>query len=133
MTGETLAATPVAAFNTDKVFAELIQQESRGRAGIRGQQTPYGVPLGKTQMLPDTAREMAGKLGLQWRPEMLTGKTPDAAQYQERLGRAYFDEGLAKTGNIRDALRYYHGGPNRRLWGPKTNSYADAILRRLGG
>lgn len=124
---------PVAGFPTDRVFDSLIQQESGGRPGVRGQQTPYGVPLGMTQMLPETAREMARKLGLPWRPDLLTGKTPEAAEYQKRLGRAYFEEGLAKTGNVRDALRYYHGGPNRALWGPKTNAYASAVLGRLGG
>lgn len=86
-----------------------------------------------TQMLPDTAKEMARKLGVPFRPDLLTAKTPDAADYQKRLGKAYFDEGLAKTGNVRDALHYYHGGPNKRLWGPKTRSYADAVLGRLGG
>lgn len=86
-----------------------------------------------TQLLPGTAREMAGKTGVPWRPEMLTGRTPEAGAYQEQLGRAYFNEGLQKTGNLRDALRYYHGGPNRKLWGPKTNTYADTILGRLGG
>jgi soluble lytic murein transglycosylase len=86
-----------------------------------------------TQLLPDTAKEMAAKTGLPFRPDLLSGQTPDAADYQKRLGRAYFEEGLAKTGNVRDALRYYHGGPNRRLWGPKTNAYADSILSRLGG
>jgi hypothetical protein len=40
---------------------------------------------------------------------------------------------LQRTGNVRDALRYYHGGPNRSMWGPKTNAYADSILSRLGG
>lgn len=84
-------------------------------------------------MLPATAREMAGKLGLPWRPDWLRGTSPEAAEYQKRLGRAYLDEGLAKTGNMRDALRYYHGGPNRSLWGPKTNAYADAVLGRAGG
>lgn len=115
------------------MFGALIEQESGGRAGAIGPQTKYGRALGKTQMLPDTAREMARKLGVPFRPEMLTGTSPEAAAYQERLGRAYFDEGLSKTGNIRDALRYYHGGPNRQLWGPKTNSYASEVLARLRG
>lgn len=83
------------------------------------------------QVLPATAREMADKLGLPYRPEMLTGKTPDAAAYQRRIGEAYLREGMAKTGNLRDALRYYHGGPDRRQWGPKTNAYAASIMERL--
>jgi soluble lytic murein transglycosylase-like protein len=111
----------------------VIQQESHGRAGAIGQHTAYGTPLGATQLLPDTAREMAGKIGLPWRPDLLTDKTPTGAAYQEQLGRAYFNEGLQKTGNLRDAFRYYHGGPNRRMWGPKTNAYADAVMSRMGG
>jgi hypothetical protein len=86
-----------------------------------------------TQMLPDTAKEMAGKLGLPWRPDLLTDKSPLGASYQEQLGRAYFNEGLRKTGNLRDAFRYYHGGPDRSLWGPKTNAYANALMSRMGG
>jgi soluble lytic murein transglycosylase-like protein len=84
-------------------------------------------------MLPDTAREMAGKLGLPFNPQLLRSNDPTALGYQHKLGAAYLQEGLQKTGNVRDALRYYHGGPNRKMWGPKTNAYADAILGRLGG
>jgi len=86
-----------------------------------------------TQMLPETAKEMAGKLGLPWRPNLLRGTSPEAAEYQKRLGRAYLEEGLARTGNVRDALHYYHGGPNRQQWGPKTRAYASGVIGRLGG
>jgi soluble lytic murein transglycosylase-like protein len=116
----------------NSLFNALEQQESGGRAGIRGQMTEYGRPIGATQMLEGTAREMAGKLGLPWRPDLLSGSSAEASQYQRRLGRAYFDQGLEETGNVRDALHYYHGGPNRRLWGPKTRRYADEVLARVG-
>jgi soluble lytic murein transglycosylase len=89
--------------------------------------------LGSTQMLPDTAREMAHKIGLPFRPELLRSNEPAALDYQRRLGAAYLQEGFERTGNTRDALRYYHGGPNRSIWGPKTNAYADAVLSRLRG
>jgi hypothetical protein len=113
------------------VFQSLIQQESGGRPGIRGQRTAYGIPLGKTQMLPETAQEMAQKLGLPWQPELLTGTSPGASAYQEKLGRAYFDEGLNKHGgNVERALMYYHGGPDEKLWGPKTRTYAKSVLAR---
>lgn len=98
-----------------------------------GPQTQWGRALGMTQMLPDTAREMANKLGVPYREDLLRGSTPQAAQYQRALGEAYFKEGLARTGNVRDALHYYHGGPNRKMWGPKTRSYADAVLGRIKG
>lgn len=89
--------------------------------------------MGSTQMLPATAQEMAGKLGLPFRPDLLRSNDPAALDYQRRLGAAYLHQGLEATGNVRDALRYYHGGPNRSMWGPKTNAYADAVLARFGG
>lgn len=93
--------------------------------------SPAGA-LGSTQMLPATARQMAAKLGLPFRPDLLRSNKPEALQYQQALGRAYLEEGLEKTGNLRDALHYYHGGPDRSIWGPKTRSYANSILARLG-
>jgi soluble lytic murein transglycosylase-like protein len=109
----------------------LIQQESGGRGTAVGPQTQYGQALGSTQMLPSTARQMAQKLGLRFDPALLRSNRPDALQYQRRLGEAYLKEGLEKTGNVQDALHYYHGGPNRKLWGPKTRSYANSVLSRL--
>ena len=94
--------------------------------------TRYGQALGLAQILPDTAREMAGKLGLPFREDLLRGTGDTAGQYQRALGRAYFDQGLSVTGNARDALHYYHGGPDRSKWGPKTRRYADEVLSRLG-
>lgn len=94
--------------------------------------SPKGA-LGSTQMLPATAQEMAAKVGLPYRPDLLQSNDPQAVQYQHALGQAYLQEGFSKTGNLRDALRYYHGGPNRSMWGPKTNAYADAVLSRMGG
>ena len=118
----------------DRVWNAAIQQESSGRPGVLGPPTRYGRAQGLTQMLPATAREMAGKRGLPWRPELMTGTTPEAAQYQERLGRAYFDEGLRKYGgDPAKALAYYHSGPNERLWGPKTQAHVNAVFGRVRG
>lgn len=85
------------------------------------------------QLLDSTAKEMAGKLGLPWLPSMMTDTSPVAQQYQEALGKAYFMQGLHATGNYYDAARYYHGGPNRSMWGPKTEHYARQFVARLGG
>jgi soluble lytic murein transglycosylase-like protein len=111
------------------VFGALIEQESGGN----GMAVSSQGALGSTQMLPATAHEMSRKLGLPFRPDWLKSNDPQALEYQRRLGRAYFEEGLAKTGNVRDALHYYHGGPDRRQWGPKTHHYANAVLARIGG
>ena len=113
-------------------IADAVQtQESGGRVGVQGPQTQWGRAAGLMQVLPDTAREMSGKLGLPFRPELLTDKSPAGAQYQRQIGEAYLKEGMTKTGNLRDALHYYHGGPNRKLWGPKTRGYANSILAKL--
>lgn len=114
-------------------MSAIIQRESGGRVGVVGPPTPYGRAEGLTQMLPGTARQMASKLGVPWQPSLMTATSSAGADYQRRLGEAYFDQGLSETGNMRDALRYYHGGPNRRMWGPKTNRYADSIMAQLGG
>lgn len=83
-------------------------------------------------MLPATAEGTAKRLGVPWRPDLMRATSPEGAAYQRALGEAYFQQGMSETGNLRDALHYYHGGPNRRLWGPKTRAYADAVLRKMG-
>lgn len=107
----------------------VIQQESHGSGTAV---SPKGA-LGSTQMLPATAKAMAKKTGLPWRPDLLRSNSKEALQYQRILGEAYLQEGLEVTGNPIDALHYYHGGPNRAQWGPKTHAYAEAVLGRLGG
>jgi hypothetical protein len=114
------------------IMPALIAQESGGRAGVLGPQTQYGQAEGRAQVLPKTAEAMARKLGVPWRPDLMRGDTPAAAAYQDKLGQAYLEEGLAKYGNDpRKALMYYHGGPDESLWGPKTHAYADQVLGRL--
>jgi soluble lytic murein transglycosylase-like protein len=117
-----------AAFPIDKVMPALINQESGGNGMAMSNQGA----LGSTQMLPATARQMAAKVGLPFRPDLLHSNDPAALQYQRALGEAYLKEGFEATGNLRDALHYYHGGPDRSQWGPKTHAYANSILSRLG-
>jgi len=119
-------------FQSADILPHLIQQESGGRAGVSGPQTQYGQALGLTQVLPSTAQGLAKRLGVPYRADLMSGTSEAAKQYQSAIGQAYLDEALDKTGNVTDALKYYHGGPNRRIWGPKTNAYANGILRRLG-
>lgn len=129
-----ISTAPRQAPPTDRLFGALVQQESGGRAGVVGPQTDYGRAEGMTQMLPATAQQMAQKLGVAWRPELMRGGSPEAAEYQMTLGKAYFDEGMQKYGGDPvKALMYYHGGPNERLWGPKTRAYAQQVIARVGG
>lgn len=120
-------------FDPDALFDSVLTQESRHRPGITGEKTPYGIPEGEGQMLPATAEAMAKKLGVAWQPELMTGKTSEAEAYQKKLSRAYFDEGVDKYG--RDAhkvLSHYYAGPNEKLWGPKTQAYAQEVAKRAG-
>jgi len=119
-------------FQSADILPHLIQQESGGRAGVAGPQTQYGQAQGLTQVLPSTAQGLAKRLGVPYRADLMSGTSEAAKQYQSAIGQAYLDEALDKTGNVTDALKYYHGGPNRRIWGTKTNAYANGILRRLG-
>lgn len=121
-----------ATFNVSAIWPALNAQESSGNYAAVGPQTKYGQALGGNQLLPGTAKDMAAKLKLPWRPGLLTDPSPQGRQYQDALGQAYLQQGYDATGNVRDALRYYHGGPNRGIWGPKTNRYADKILSRVG-
>jgi len=125
------AQTPPA--DSTAIMPALIAQESGGNGNAIGPETPYGRALGSTQMLPETAEAMARKLGVPWRPDLMRGDTERALQYQRQLGEAYLREGLEKYGgDVRQALMYYHGGPNEELWGPKTRRYADEVMARMG-
>jgi hypothetical protein len=115
-----------------KLLDALAQVESSGRFGIVGPQTKYGRAKGGFQMLDATAQAMARKEGLPWQAHLMTSPTKEGQDYQRRLANAYLQEGLQRTGNVRDALKYYHGGPNRKLWGPKTDAHAEKVLALAG-
>ena len=105
----------------------IIPVESRGNGMAV---SPKGA-LGSTQLMPATAQEMAGKLGLPWRPDMLKSNDPAAKSYQRALGMGYLMEGYNKTGNMFDALRYYNGGPNFAKI-PATADYANHVMSKAG-
>jgi hypothetical protein len=109
----------------------IIQQESGGRYGIPNAEGSGAMGIG--QIMPDTARALAKRLGLPYRPDLLAGKDKAAQDYQIALTneatREAWDYG---DGDIRSAAAYYHAGPNKKGWGPKTAKYQNDILRRLG-
>lgn len=136
-TASQVAQAQPGAVTPDAVWASIKRQESGGEARpgeAVGPDTPYGHALGSTQMLPKTAQAMAEKLGVPFQPELLHSNTPEALAYQDRLGRAYFEEGLQKSGgDLAGAAEYYFGGPDPALHGPKTKAYAQAVLARAAG
>jgi soluble lytic murein transglycosylase-like protein len=49
------------------------------------------------------------------------------AERSADLAARYARMGFEATGSWSGAAAHYHGGPNRRLWGPKTRAYAAAV------
>ena len=124
------AANGAGQYDPKKVHANMLTTESGNTPGKIGPKTPYGVPVGIGQMLPGTAQEMAQNLGIPWRPDLMTGTDAGATAYQKVLSQAYYHEGLQKYGgDARMAAGYYHGGPNEKIWGPKTHAYMDTVTK----
>ena len=103
----------------------IIRQES---AFDRNAQSWAGA-RGLMQLMPGTARELAGKLGLAYSHDKLSD--PD---FNLRLGTAYFSRVLGMfDGNVELALAGYNGGPYRikRLWREWGGSEMDRFLESL--
>ena len=92
------------------LIAGIIRQES---AFDPRATSPVGA-RGLMQLMPGTAREVSGKVGMAYAPDRLYDP-----QVSVRLGSTYFKEVLdGFDGNVELALAGYNGGPNRirRLW-----------------
>src|SRR5690606_18610058 len=93
----------------------VIKHESAGNVAAV---SPKGA-RGLMQLMPDTAREMAAKLGLDFDERRLT----EDGEYNKRLGIAYLDEMLQRyDGHQALALAAYNAGPGR----------VDEWLQQLG-
>ena len=91
------------------LFDQLLWQESRGR-----QMKPDGTPVvspkgavGIAQIMPATAPEAAALAGEKYDPARLASD----AEYNKKLGRAYFNKQLQDFGNPEMALAAYNAGP----------------------
>lgn len=110
----------------------IIDQESGGRYGVPNA-TGSGA-MGVGQVMPDTAKALAARIGLPYRPDLMGATHPAARQYQDAITEAAAREAWTAThGDPRQASMYYHGGSNRDIWGPKTRRYADEVLARMRG
>lgn len=80
--------------------------------------SPKGA-IGRWQVMPDTGPEAAKLAGLEWNPELFNQKMTGnpvidgkASQYNEALGKAYFQEQLqVNNGDQVKALAAYNAGP----------------------
>lgn len=128
------------------VFEALIHQESGGRNNV----VSHAGAVGRTQLMLPTARIMARKLGMKKiaklprrRLRRMLMRNP---RLNEKLGRAYFNEGLERYGRKDLALIYYNGGPRAanaayRSWKKsgrmniytgETYCYVKSISRKAG-
>lgn len=90
--------------------------------------------MGVGQVMPATAKALAARQGMSYRPDLMGGTDPAARQYQDAITEAALREAWnAGQGDPATAAQYYFGGSNRAKWGPKTQQYARSILGRLGG
>lgn len=100
-----------------ELLRALISQESSFNPQAKNASGASGLG----QLMPATAK----RLGVT-DPTDPTQAIPAAARYLR--------EGIdASGGDIRQGLMYYYGGPDQRLWGPKTQAYPGQVLARLGG
>lgn len=113
----------------------LMEQESGGDYGVTNREGSGA--MGAYQFMPDTARGLAKRLGMAYRPELLAGakaRTEEGKAYQEALMNAQLDDIIQFSGgDLRRAAAYHFAGPNQKGWGPKTRKYQDDIVRRYSG
>lgn len=115
----------------DDFYKAIVQQESGGRYGIPNAQGSGAMGLG--QIMPGTAKALAARLGLDYRPDLLAGKSKEARAYQDALTQAATKEAWEYgKGDPALAATYYHAGPNKKGWGPKTRRYSEEVSKRLG-
>ena len=86
------------------LMAALIAQESTFTADVRSAANAYGL----MQLIPDTARQYARKVGLRYTRALLT--QPDA---NVRMGMQYFKDLSDRFGGDHFALASYNAGPHR--------------------
>ena len=113
----------------------IIDQESGGDYGITNAEGSGA--MGAYQFMPATARALAQRLGLPYRPELLQGnkgRTKEGREYQDALGEAQLQDALKFSGgDVGKAGAYHFAGPNKAGYGPKTRKYEQDILRRYSG
>jgi len=104
----------------------IIRQESAFDTNAQS----WAGARGLMQLMPNTARELAGKAGLSYAHSKLS----DPA-FNVRLGTTYFSQVMNMfDNNVELALAGYNGGPYRikRLWNESGGRELDRFLEGLG-
>ncbi|MEN0036265.1 MAG: transglycosylase SLT domain-containing protein [Cellvibrio sp.] len=116
---------PVSATTFNQLVSSVIRQESGGRVDAV---SPKGA-LGVMQLMPATARHMAGELGIAYDHQRLTRD----ASYNKQLGSAFLSKMLDRyDGEPALAVAAYNAGPGRvddwlqRHGDPRTGDVSTA-------
>jgi len=97
-----------------------VESGMRPAHAVTGPPTRYGRAVGSMQILPSTGRAMG------------CGNLRDTRQ-NVRCGVRYLRASLQRhNGDTGMAALEFHGGSNRRLWGPRTQRYRQMVLARMG-
>ena len=119
----------------ERLRRAIITQESGGDYGVMNAEGSGA--MGAYQFMPPTARALAQRLGLPYRPELLQGskgRSKEGREYQDALGTAQLQDALKYSGgDVGKAGVYHFAGPNKAGHGPKTRKYEQDILRRYSG
>lgn len=114
----------------DALRPHFIAQESGGDYTAVNETTGA---LGQRQVMPETGKALAKKLGLAWRPDMMKRDDPASQRYQQAIGDAALQESIEfGNGDPELIFAHYYGGPDKRQWGPKTRKYVSEMLQRTG-
>lgn len=133
--GGMVAFAPGGDVDAARLRRALLMQESGGDYGITNAEGSGA--MGAYQFMPPTARALAKRLGLEYRPDLMSGdkgRSKEGRAYQERLMDAQMEDILAYSGgDIGKAGAYHFAGPNTKSHGAKTRKYEQDILRRYSG
>lgn len=120
--------------DAERLRRALLMQESSGDYGAVNEGSGA---MGAYQFMEPTARALAKRLGMEYRPELMKGtggRSKAGREYQERLMDAQMKDILAfADGDVGRAGIYHFAGPNEASWGPKTREYKQDILQRYSG
>lgn len=125
------ASVGPSALTVDALRPLFVAQESSGDYTARNKETGA---LGRYQIMPDTGRALAKRVGVAWNPAMMTQDTPTARRYQDALGNAAIQEAIDYgQGDPNKIFGYYYGGSDTGKWGPRTRQYQAEMMDRLRG
>jgi hypothetical protein len=125
------AASAPGSFDAESLRPHFIAQESNGDYTAVNSETGA---LGAYQVMPQTGQNLAKRVGVAWRPDLMRSNTPEARKYQDAIGSAAIQEAVDNSGgDPATAFSYYYGGSDRDKWGPRTQQYTQEMMQRLGG